>query len=75
MAVNKYKATCDECGSMVPANGGTLERGIGRRWNVYHLTCRDGEASVMTIRTSGGTFIRNSRGRCEDSPCCGCCTI
>ena len=20
-------------------------------------------------------FTRNSRGRCEDAPCCGCCTI
>jgi hypothetical protein len=21
------------------------------------------------------TFHRNPRGRCEDAPCCGCCTI
>lgn len=21
------------------------------------------------------TFYRNARGRCEDAPCCGCCTI
>lgn len=21
------------------------------------------------------TFYRNPRGRCEDAPCCGCCTI
>jgi len=21
------------------------------------------------------TFTRNARGRCEDAPCCGCCTI
>jgi hypothetical protein len=27
------------------------------------------------IRTSGGTFYRNKRGRCEDAPCCGCCTF
>ena len=20
-------------------------------------------------------YYRNSRGRCEDAPCCGCCTI
>jgi hypothetical protein len=20
-------------------------------------------------------FTRNARGRCEDAPCCGCCTI
>jgi hypothetical protein len=27
------------------------------------------------FRTSGGTFYRNKRGRCEDAPACGCCTI
>jgi hypothetical protein len=29
---------------------------------------------LTVIRTSGGTFTQNSRGRCEDAPCCGCCT-
>jgi hypothetical protein len=24
---------------------------------------------------SGKEFYRNKAGRCEDSPCCGCCTI
>lgn len=23
----------------------------------------------------GRDFYRNKRGRCEDAPCCGCCTI
>lgn len=27
------------------------------------------------IRTSGGTFYQNRGGRCEDAPCCGCCTF
>lgn len=27
------------------------------------------------IETSGGVFYRNYNGRCEDAPCCGCCTI
>ena len=26
------------------------------------------------IRTSGGTFYQRAGGRCEDAPCCGCCT-
>lgn len=25
--------------------------------------------------STGSRFIRNRRGRCEDAPCCGCCTI
>ncbi|NDC58606.1 MAG: hypothetical protein EBZ50_07270 [Alphaproteobacteria bacterium] len=24
---------------------------------------------------SGQSYYRNRRGRCEDAPCCGCCTI
>lgn len=24
---------------------------------------------------SGREFYRNKAGRCEDAPCCGCCTI
>lgn len=24
---------------------------------------------------SGDSYTRNSLGRCEDAPCCGCCTI
>jgi len=34
---------------------------------------------LNTITFSGDRgpvhFIRNARGRCEDAPCCGCCTI
>ena len=34
---------------------------------------------VNTITLIGdrgpATFTRNARGRCEDAPCCGCCTI
>lgn len=26
------------------------------------------------IRTSGGEFYVNKKGRCEDAPCCGCCS-
>ena len=36
-------------------------------------------APVDTIVFNGEhgpkTFYRNVRGRCEDAPCCGCCTI
>jgi hypothetical protein len=73
MAVNKFRAPCAVCGNEVPANGGNLDRS-GRRWIVRHLACAKGPA-VIEIRTSGGSFIRNAKGRCEDAPCCGCCTI
>lgn len=27
------------------------------------------------ISIGGQEFYRNRKGRCEDAPCCGCCTI
>jgi hypothetical protein len=27
------------------------------------------------IVIGGRDYYRNKRGRCEDAPCCGCCTI
>ena len=27
------------------------------------------------VRNDGQEFYRNKAGRCEDAPCCGCCTI
>ena len=33
-------------------------------------------AWVSHVWTSGGKeYYQNKRGRCEDAPCCGCCTI
>jgi hypothetical protein len=30
---------------------------------------------IITSRfSSGATIYRNARGRCEDAPCCGCCS-
>jgi hypothetical protein len=28
----------------------------------------------VTRFSSGETMTQNSRGRCEDAPCCGCCS-
>jgi hypothetical protein len=33
------------------------------------------DRGLSVIRfSSGESFTRNRRGRCEDAPCCGCCT-
>ena len=70
---NRYKGYCAGCGQKVVAHGGTLKK-VNGVWEVRHLSCEDGNG-VDVITTSGGTFTRNSNGRCEDAPCCGCCTI
>ena len=30
--------------------------------------------SIVTRFSTGATIYRNPKGRCEDAPCCGCCT-
>jgi len=76
MSVNKFAATCATCGQEVPAKGGNLER-RGRRWIVRHPACAAaGRPQVYTVTLSSGhSFTRNTRGLCEDAPCCGCCTV
>lgn len=72
---NRYSGICEACGSDVPPNGGTVRK-IGRRWIVRHLACdASGRSEVMEVRFGDRSFTRNKRGRCEDAPCCGCCTI
>jgi hypothetical protein len=41
----------------------------------HYLALRTVGRTSNVFTTSGGTFYRNKRGRCEDAPCCGCCTI
>lgn len=88
--VNRYEGQCTGCGGLVGPGEGVAYRGGGRRWSVRHATCepsttvaapstfysRRGRRRVSTVlTTSGGTFYRNANGRCEDAPCCGCCTF
>ena len=75
MATNKYAGRCYLCGHPVPAFGGLLVR-KGRRWVVHHSECgMVGESAVVvTSFAGGGEVYRNRRGRCEDAPCCGCCS-
>lgn len=36
----------------------------------YHRS----RVSNVTTFSSGATIYTNKRGRCEDAPCCGCCS-
>ena len=83
--VNRYAASCHYCRASVPASGGRCWK-YGPRWYVAHEACaaerkaakragRAPERAVDTFVIGGNEFIRNSYGRCEDAPACGCCTI
>ena len=72
--VNKYAGPCGVCGARVPAKGGLLGK-KGGAWYAVHLACEGGTPGVIDIQIGGNHYTRNARGRCEDAPCCGCCTI
>jgi hypothetical protein len=73
--VNRRPQACHFCQNVVPANGGRMWK-YGRTWYVAHLDCESkGEPRVIaTTFSSGETVYVNSGGRCEDAPCCGCCS-
>ncbi len=84
----KFPGTCRRCGEAFP-KGATIRwsKGAGS----YHLAAECGATSGATVtperstaddstvsdhfETGGRSYYRNKRGRCEDAPCCGCCTI
>ncbi len=78
--VNRYRGTCP-CGEEVAPGMGTTYKN-GRRWVVVCAECEPrehvtGPRSPRTITTrfsSGAVVYRNAKGRCEDAPCCGCCS-
>lgn len=75
MRTNKYPARCAYCGLMVPRNGGKIWK-VGHFWRVAHLACTEKKGPQVDVFYIGGKeYIRNKQGRCEDAPCCGCCTI
>ena len=54
--------------------------GFGKEWQegpynyqYAYFTERPTKINVTTF-SSGDTVYQNSRGRCEDAPCCGCCS-
>ena len=76
----KYPGRCKGCGGSI-VRGEEIEwsRGKGAR----HVDCgssrlRAPSRRVHTVQFGGSddtVYTRNVNGRCEDAPCCGCCTI
>lgn len=78
MRPNRYAGSCIECGGHVRAKAGTIKRDELGIWRPVHLACNKAGAaavSVIYFPGSGKEITRNSRGICEDAPCCGCCTF
>lgn len=63
--------TCGDCGKSIAA-GTTIN--YGGPGAVTHEACKPMDAPRRTARRSGRYgYTSSGRGRCEDSPCCGCC--
>lgn len=54
-----------------------MENDLGDEQGSAYLASRtrsDGYVSNV-FRIGGREYYRNKRGKCEDAPCCSCCTI
>ncbi len=72
----RYAGKCGECGGRFPAGASIdYDRNAPKGLKSFHADCTSDENPVVEIRTSSGTFYQRSGGRCEDAPCCGCCTF
>jgi len=65
----KYPGRCAQSGARInPGDDIKFDTVTRRAW-------LEEPGDTRVIFNDGGTFYRNPRGRCEDAPCCGCCTI
>jgi hypothetical protein len=72
----RYAGKCIDTGRPIQV-GDTIDYHAGSGAVLVQSATADSGGKYVSdvIRTSGGTFYRNKAGRCEDAPCCGCCTI
>lgn len=67
----KYRGVCARTGAPI-LPGDTIDYSRGKAILVKKNPGSD-YSDLYVI--NGREYIRNARGRCEDAPCCGCCTI
>jgi hypothetical protein len=69
----RFPGVCFRTGRDIRPGDRIMFHGRGRS---VLLSRRSISAPVSDTYTFGDqTFYRNRAGRCEDAPCCGCCTI
>jgi hypothetical protein len=60
-----WKVTCNAC----------LTGGTDSTESTAAAVSRGNETSYGVVTSTGWVGYRNRAGRCEDAPCCGCCTF
>jgi len=73
--IAKYPGKCAISGSPIRVGDNITDDTVARK--AFFREHDDSRVNFITLNNQGTykTFTRNSRGRCEDAPCCGCCTI
>lgn len=67
--------TCHEETLEAGQNGGDEDEAAGFEPGTLASDRRLSRQGLSVARFAGGGVVtRNSRGRCEDAPCCGCCS-
>lgn len=65
----RYRGRCAKTGkTILPGDLIAMHKGKA-------VLVRQEAISIDVYEFGDNEYIRNARGRCEDAPCCGCCTI
>lgn len=70
----RFPGACRGCRGSIEPGDKIVNMGRGRN---YHVDCDDpGGSDIIECYspTTGNRWYINRNGRCEDAPCCGCCT-
>lgn len=68
----RYNGRCASCNGSV-RRGETIVYDRSRR-SAYHEDCHAGGIDYVLNGDREVISFKNRRGRCEDAPCCGCCS-
>jgi hypothetical protein len=70
----KYSGRCARTGNPIRA-GDTIIFNTHTRQSILKKPGFSDRYISDVFNLGGAEFYRNKAGRCEDAPCCGCCTI
>jgi hypothetical protein len=71
----RFPGTCVRTGREIRPGDRIMFHGRGRSVLLSRSSTRASAPVSDTYTFGDRTFYRNRNGRCEDAPCCGCCTI
>ena len=72
--IARYPGTCARTGRAIRP-GDVIAFTNARKPVLVQQMHTDSQGVSDTVQFGDRVFYRNRAGRCEDAPCCGCCTI